>query len=116
MRPLTTLRPLAFGALATLFSEPQHLTKDNNADDDAGFTMIDYEEQTAGYQASYSRLAASEAVSVDPVAHVRDPQTYLGQQLLQLQKAQPSVKTLLTQNPQAVPFAESLSAAGYIVG
>ncbi|KAK7678006.1 hypothetical protein QCA50_018946 [Cerrena zonata] len=47
--------PLAFGALATLFSEPQHLTKDKGADDDAGFTMIDYEEQTAGYQASYSR-------------------------------------------------------------
>lgn len=108
-------RPLAFGALATLFSEPQHLTKDKTADDDAGFTMIDYEEQTAGYQASYSRLAASEAVSVDPVAHVRDPQVYLGEQLLQLQKAQPSVKTLLTQNPSTAHFVQSLAAAGYIV-
>lgn len=76
--------------------------------------MIDYEEQTAGYQVSYSRLAASEAVSVDPVAHVRDPQAYLGEQLLQLQKAQPIVKTLLTQNPQTAQFVQSLAAAGYI--
>ena len=103
-----TFRPLVFGGLATLFSEPQHLTKDKGTDDDAGFTLIDYEEQTAGYQASYSRLAASETVTVDPVAHVRDPREYLRQQLLQLRQAQPSATTLLTQNPQTTQFVQSL--------
>lgn len=42
-------------------------------DPDAGLTVIDHEEQNAGYQAAYSRLAASESAAVDPVGYVNDP-------------------------------------------
>lgn len=107
---------MAFDTLAKLFSEPQHLTsKEGEADQDAGLTMIDYEEQTAGYQAAYSRLAASETVEADPVAFVRDPREYLGQQLKQLQKSKPQIKSLLTAvDPSSLPFVQSLVAAGYI--
>ncbi|CAL1709388.1 unnamed protein product [Somion occarium] len=92
--------PLAFDTLAKLFSEPQHLTsKEGEADQDAGLTMIDYEEQTAGYQAAYSRLAASETVEADPVAF----------------KSKPQIKSLLTAvDPSSLPFVQSLVAAGYI--
>lgn len=44
-------------------------------------TEIDYEEQTAGYQAAYSRLAASESGPVDPVAYVGDVRAVLGRAL-----------------------------------
>jgi exportin-2 (importin alpha re-exporter) len=40
-------------------------------------TQIDFEEQSTGYQAAYSKLSASEGVTVDPVAYVNDPRGYL---------------------------------------
>lgn len=95
-----------------LFSEPQHLTKDKLDDPDAGLTAVDYEEQTAGYQAAYSRLAASETAAVDPVAYVRDPRDFLGQELGRLAKADPRVRTLLAEQLIA-PFVQSLKSAGY---
>jgi exportin-2 (importin alpha re-exporter) len=48
-------------------------------DPDVGLTEIDHEEQTTGYQASYSRLAASESIPTDPVAYVQNPQDFLRQ-------------------------------------
>ncbi|THH02005.1 hypothetical protein EW026_g797 [Hermanssonia centrifuga] len=93
--PAVQAWPQAFQALAKLFSEPQYLTKDKDEDPDAGLTVIDYEEQTAGYQAAYSRLAASETASVDPVAYVRDPRDFLGNEL--------------ALHP---PFAQALASAG----
>ncbi|KAH9931314.1 armadillo-type protein [Fomitopsis serialis] len=81
--------PATFTSLAKLFQEPQFLTKKDEEDPDAGITAIDYEEQTAGYQAAYSRLAASETVAVDPVAHVRDPREHLGQELAKLSQRDP---------------------------
>ncbi|KIP01732.1 hypothetical protein PHLGIDRAFT_336871 [Phlebiopsis gigantea 11061_1 CR5-6] len=106
---------LAFAALVKLFSEPQHLTKDKDEDPDAGLTVIDYEEQNAGYQAAYSRLAASESVAVDPVAYVRDPRDFLGQELVRLTKADPRVKALLTADPSTAPFLQALAGAGYSI-
>ncbi|TFK20990.1 importin alpha re-exporter [Coprinopsis marcescibilis] len=78
--PMVRSWPAAYGALGKLFSEPQHF-KSNEDDSATGITEIDYEEQTAGYQAAYSRLAASENKEVDPVAFVQNPQQYLDQQL-----------------------------------
>ena len=74
-----------------LFAEPQHLTKDKPEDENAALTEIDYEEQTAGYQAAYSRLAASETIPVDPVAYVRDPREFLGQELSRVMDEVPDV-------------------------
>ncbi|KZT00874.1 uncharacterized protein LAESUDRAFT_731806 [Laetiporus sulphureus 93-53] len=107
--------PLIFSALAKLFREPEFLTAKESGDADAGITAIDYEEQTAGYQAAYSRLAASETISVDPVAYVRDPREYLGQELVKLTKRDARVKTLISAaDPVTVPpFLQSLAASGY---
>lgn len=73
--------PAAFNALRKLFSEPQHLTKGAEEEGSTGTTEIDYEEQTAGYQAAYSRLAASATKEVDVVAYVPNPQEFLQSQL-----------------------------------
>ncbi|PCH33006.1 importin alpha re-exporter [Wolfiporia cocos MD-104 SS10] len=114
--PSVQVWPAIFTALAQLFLEPQYLTKKDGDDDpDAGLTAIDYEEQTAGYQAAYSRLAASETVSVDLVAHIRDPREYLGQELSKLTQRDPRVKTLISaSDPEvAAPFTQSLASIGY---
>lgn len=68
-------RKQVLAGLYRLFVNPQHLTKKSVGEDDAdaGLTAIDHEEQSAGYQAAYSRLAASESVAVDPVGYVNDP-------------------------------------------
>ncbi|KAJ7623365.1 CAS/CSE protein [Roridomyces roridus] len=80
--PNVQLWPAAFTALMQLFKS-QYLsgaTPSNKTNDDmlsVGITDIDQEEQTAGYQAAYSRLAASESVEADPIAYVRDPEEYM---------------------------------------
>lgn len=77
-------RSLAYSALGKLFTEPQYLTKDKNEDNDIAITAIDLEEEAAGYQAAYSRLAASETAEPDPVGYVQDPLNYFEQELGQL--------------------------------
>ncbi|KAF9447282.1 Cse1-domain-containing protein [Macrolepiota fuliginosa MF-IS2] len=84
--PFVQAWPRAYQAVVKLFGEPQHLSKKSDEDPHAGITEIDYEEQTAGYQAAYSRLAASEAQEVDPVAYVSNPQQFFQEQLENLQK------------------------------
>ena len=75
-------RPAAFTALVKLFSEPQYLaSREGDVSGGTGLTEIDYEEQTAGYQAAYSRLAASESGPVDPVGYVGDVRAFLGRGL-----------------------------------
>ncbi|KDQ49269.1 hypothetical protein JAAARDRAFT_201016 [Jaapia argillacea MUCL 33604] len=110
--------PSAFSSLVRLFHEPEFLTsKDGGDDPDAGITAIDYEEQTAGYQAAYSRLAASEGPSADPVGYVKDPREYLGQELVRLSKSDPRVRNLLGAGDANVvgPFVQALTAAGYVL-
>ncbi|GBE78774.1 Importin-alpha re-exporter [Sparassis crispa] len=114
--PTVRAWPQTFTTLVKLFLEPQYLTKKEGEEDPyAGITAIDYEEQTAGYQAAYSRLAASESAPVDPVAHVRDPREYLGQELANLSKRDARLKTLVRRCDVTVvgPFVQSLEAAGY---
>ena len=117
-RPDGNARPVTFTALVGLFREPQYLKNKSDEDADSGLTEIDYEEQTAGYQAAYSRLAASEGVVIDPVAYVRDPREFLGQELVRVAKSNPQVKTLLEAGDVTVvgPFVQALGAAGYVIG
>ncbi|KAF8635563.1 hypothetical protein AX15_000213 [Amanita polypyramis BW_CC] len=111
--------PVTFTSVARLFSEPQYLSRPDKESDDpyAGLTEIDYEEQTAGYQTAYSRLAASETSEADYVGHIRNPQEFLGQQLIEFSKAYGpgNVQRLLGSADQSVvgPLLQALSTAGY---
>jgi exportin-2 (importin alpha re-exporter) len=79
-------RTQVLAGLYRLFGDPQRLTKKSGGDEDAdaGLTAIDHEEQNAGYQAAYSRLAATESVAVDPVGYVNDPRELLDNELRRL--------------------------------
>ncbi|KAJ7918955.1 CAS/CSE protein [Mycena leptocephala] len=87
--PNVQLWPPAFTSLVQLFRS-QYLagatTSSKTGDDTAsvGLTEVDQEEQTAGYQAAYSRLAASETTETDPVSYVRDPEEYLRNELREM--------------------------------
>jgi len=87
--PNVQLWPPAFTSLVQLFRS-QYLagatTSSKTGDDTAsvGLTEVDQEEQTAGYQAAYSRLAASETTESDPVSYVRDPEEYLRNELREM--------------------------------
>lgn len=90
----------------------------------SGITEIDHEEQTAGYQAAYSRLAASESAEseIDPVAYVSDPQQFLGEQFVAFGRTggrtgASSLQQLLSKGDPAViqPFVRSLAAAGFTI-
>ncbi|KAI9001554.1 Cse1-domain-containing protein [Trametes punicea] len=115
--PLIQAWPPTFQALVKLFREEQLLTKKDEEDPDAGITQIDYEEQTAGYQAAYSRLAAAESVPVDPVAHIKDLRAFVGQALANLSSRNADVKTMVAATDASVtgPFVQALAAAGYSI-
>jgi len=87
--PNVQLWPPAFTSLVQLFRS-QYLAgataSTATADDttSVGLTDIDQEEQTAGYQAAYSRLAASETAEADPVSYVRDPEEFLRNELREM--------------------------------
>ncbi|KAJ7594086.1 CAS/CSE protein [Mycena floridula] len=108
----------SFAALVRLFSEPQYLAASKTDEDpDAAITQIDFEEQTAGYQAAYSRLAASESPEADPVAYVANPQQFVGEKLVAFCGAQPAGKSLISAaDPKVVgPFIQALASAGYVL-
>jgi len=116
-QPIILSWPAIFTSLARLFGEPQYLTNKESDDQHAGLTEIDYEEQTAGYQTAYSRLAASDTKEVDYVSYVRNPEEFLGQQLANFSKIHgPNVKTLLNASDQSAvgPLVQGLVAAGYL--
>ena len=72
-------------------------TTSNNDTASVGITDIDQEEQTAGYQAAYSRLAASETLEADPVAYVRNPEEYLRSELQEMRgRSGQQLQTLLS--------------------
>lgn len=83
--PAVQTWPVAYSALGKIFSEPQYMELKPEDGDDGGITAIDFEEQNAGYQAAYSRLAASETrKEIDPVGYVQNPLQYLNQELEKL--------------------------------
>lgn len=108
-------RPATFAALSKLFDEPQYLGKSPQVEADVGITSIDHEEQTAGYQAAYSRLAASEVASPDPTAGINDPRLYLSNELMGLVQKDSRVGGLLNQSAPGVtrPFLQSLVKSGF---
>lgn len=75
---------MTYASLGKLFSERQHLETKKEETTDEAITAIDFEEQSAGYQAAFSRLAASESAEVDPVAYVQNPLLFLQQELERL--------------------------------
>ncbi|KAL0569494.1 importin-alpha export receptor [Marasmius crinis-equi] len=124
--PTVQAWPPTFTALIKLFGPPGSNLKDTKPtstgnDDDAfvAMTAIDEEEQSAGYQAAYSRLAASESSEVDPLSYVSDPDKFLGEEMVRFSKAggQAKLKELLGQvDPSVVgPVIQSLAGAGYSI-
>lgn len=77
-------RPTSLTALVKLFSDTLDLTSAQRTeaqDPDELLRSIDFEEQGAGYQAAYSKLAASETIVEDPVASVGDSKEFVARQL-----------------------------------
>ena len=107
---------MVFTALVHLFREPKDLAPDAvDQDPDAGLTTIDFEEQAAGYQAAYSRLAAAESVPEDPAAHVSDVRGFVGRELARTSAAEPKFNELMRAADSSVvgPFVQAMAAAGY---
>jgi exportin-2 (importin alpha re-exporter) len=110
--------PGAFTALVKLFSEPEHLQRSKLDSEDAVVTQIDFEEQAAGYQAAYSRLASSEAGEVDPVGYVKDPQAFVSEKLANfVQQHGERARALMSSADAAIvgPFIQSLRASGVAI-
>jgi exportin-2 (importin alpha re-exporter) len=86
-------------------------------DPDAGITSIDYEEQTAGYQVAYSKLAASEVARPDPVAYAGDTKQYLFKQLSEAVRRSggDTWKSFIAQSDpgSAAAFVQEYNAAGF---
>ncbi|KAG8999003.1 importin-alpha export receptor [Tulasnella sp. JGI-2019a] len=101
MPQATELWQKTFVALEQLLSQSETVTKDVEDDDpDAALTAIDFEEQTAGYQAAFSKLAASAPARVDPVAYVQDPISFAKQELAKATSANPTVRSSLSTLPR----------------
>ena len=82
--PFNLFRSTAYTSLGKLFSERQHFETKKEENTDEAITAIDFEERDAGYQAAFSRLAASESTETDPVAYVQNPLLFLQQELEKL--------------------------------
>jgi len=86
-------------------------------DPDAGITSIDYEEQNAGYQVAYSKLAASETSRPDPVAYAGDAKQYLFKQLAEAVRRSGSNtwRALIAQCDPGIagPFIQEYGGAGF---
>ena len=108
-----------FTALLKPFQEPKYFNGKEAEPQDPyfGLTDVDHEEQNAGYQAAYSRLAASESAPADPVAYVGNLKEFLVQELVRLSKSDPRVKSLLSATNLAVvgPFLQSMGASGLLI-
>lgn len=80
------LRTPTMTALLKLFLLPLPLAKNTSGVDDE-VDVADPED--TGYQASFSKLGASERARPDPVAHVAEPRTYLATSLVAASQAHP---------------------------
>ncbi|QRV84475.1 exportin-2 [Ceratobasidium sp. AG-Ba] len=97
--PAASAWPRALEAVIALFGAPTLTkSKDEVQTSDDAVTAIDHEEQGAGYQAGFSRLAASEGDKVDIVSYAPNPQQYLVQEMqTALQDASKPIRQLLSQ-------------------
>lgn len=103
--------------LFTEFNRLQSAQQTEAEDPDEALRSLDFEEQGAGYQAAYSKLAASETVAEDPVAHIRNPRTYLGEQLSAATQREPKTRALVEEaadmDGRVRAFVQGLVAEGY---
>lgn len=100
-------------SLLKLFALPLPISKTTSAADGDEVNIIDPED--VGYQASFSKLGASEKPRADPVAYVQDPKDYLAKGLADASKAQPGKIPALLQGVNtefATPFAQHLQQNG----
>lgn len=84
---LVSHRTPTLEALLKLFNSPLPLAKNTSAADADEVDFIDPED--VGYQASFSKLGASEKPREDPVGYVQDPRAHLAKGLEELGKTQP---------------------------
>jgi len=99
------------GQLAGLFRETNAFAaRDDDGTGGTGATDIDLEEQAAGYQAAYSKLAAAGAPARDVVAYAGDVRSHVAREFTRLLSAEPGVRTLVAQADQSQvgPFLSSL--------
>ena len=99
--------------LEKLAAEPQYLSKDKQESEEVGITSIDFEEQNAGYQAAYSRLAASEAGVTDPVGYIQNPLGFVGQTLKELVQKKPNLRGILSSHPDTQTLCRRLMPEGF---
>ncbi|KDQ12400.1 hypothetical protein BOTBODRAFT_34372 [Botryobasidium botryosum FD-172 SS1] len=116
--PCARTWPLALNALLKLLLQPgKHAQKDGNSDlNEEALSLIDLEEQNAGYQAGFSKLAASQPLPTDPVPHVSDVSEYLAGEFARAvrEDRRGRYKRLLSgAEPQLVaPLIQALGTAG----
>lgn len=98
--------------LVGLFREPKAFAVAEDAG--TGVTDIDLEEQAAGYQAAYSKLAAAATSPPDLVAYVGNARSYVTGEFTRLLSTEPDVKTLVEQADQSQlrPFLSGLGVSG----
>ncbi len=90
-------RPVTFAVLEALFKSGEAITKKASTEDqnDALLSTIDQEEQSAGYQAAYSKLAASETAQTDPVEYVTDARRFFAEELQKALNSEPGLKKVV---------------------
>lgn len=99
--------------LAGLFKETNAFATTNDDGAGTGATEIDLEEQAAGYQAAYSKLATAGAPERDVVAYAGNVRLHVAREFTRLLGAEPGVKTLVGQADQSQvgPFLASLGVS-----
>jgi exportin-2 (importin alpha re-exporter) len=106
-------RPALLAQLARLFRETNTFAAPDDDGTGTGATEIDLEEQAAGYQAAYSKLATAGAPALDVVAYAGDVRLHVAREFTRLFGAEPGVKSLVGQADQSVvrPFLASLGVS-----
>ncbi|PAV17971.1 importin alpha re-exporter [Pyrrhoderma noxium] len=114
--------PGLFSELAGLFTQSKHLQSAQSTaaeDPDEVLRSLDFEEQGAGYQAAYSKLAASESIPEDPVASITDIRAFVGEKLSEAVSRDPRIHGLIessTVGPTGTVtsgFIQNLVSSGY---
>jgi exportin-2 (importin alpha re-exporter) len=111
-RPVLCRAPL-LGQLAGLFRETNAFAAAADDGTGTGATEIDLEEQAAGYQAAYSKLATAGTPTRDVIAYAGDVRLHVAREFTRLLGAEPGVKTLVGLADQSLvgPFFASLGVS-----
>ena len=83
-----------------LFKETNAFAAPGDDDTGTGATEIDLEEQAAGYQAAYSKLAAAGAPARDVVAYAEDVCLHVAREFTRLLSAEPGMDARRAGGPE----------------